>query len=197
MQPNQKPEYNYPYRDGSSYLYKQLANEYLVLEYMIIGSLERQIRLLLNKKRKEQIITRLQQKQYSDLYTKLQEKGQQLPLNLLKGRVLKDGNSSSSVVNNTVKTGRNKSRVPTAYFLGNINAYIIDPTLLLELGERIYTMLDFLAYLFLDSTLLNNYKAVYLVNSKEMLIPGLFRKLGVADFIDIDTQSILIISRGL
>jgi hypothetical protein len=33
-------------------------------------------------------------------------------------------------------------------------------------------MLDFLAYLFLDSTLLNNYRAVYLVNSKEILIPG-------------------------
>jgi hypothetical protein len=30
-----------------------------------------------------------------------------------------------------------------------------------------------------------------------MLVPGLFRKLGVADFVDISTQSILIISRGL
>jgi hypothetical protein len=48
-------------------------------------------------------------------------------------------------------------------------------------------MLDFLAYPFLDSTLLNNYRAVYLVNSKEMLVPGLFRKLGVADFVDIST----------
>ncbi len=60
-----------------------------------------------------------------------------------------------------------------------------------------YTTLDFLAYPFLDSTLLNNYRAVYLVNSKEMLVPGLFRKLGVTDFIDTGTQSILIISRGL
>jgi hypothetical protein len=60
-----------------------------------------------------------------------------------------------------------------------------------------YTTLDFLAYLFLDSTLLNNYRAVYLVNSKEILIPGLFRKSGVADFVDTGTQSILIISRGL
>jgi hypothetical protein len=48
-------------------------------------------------------------------------------------------------------------------------------------------MLDFLAYLFLDNTLLNNYRAVYLVNSKEILIPGLFRKLGVTDFVDIST----------
>jgi hypothetical protein len=106
---------------------------------------------------------------------------------LLKGRVLKDGNSSSSIVNNTVKTGRNKSRVPTAYFLGNINAYIIDPTLLLKLGKGIYATLNFLAYLFLDNTLLNNYRAVYLVNSKEILVPGLFRKLGVTDFIDTGT----------
>jgi hypothetical protein len=50
-----------------------------------------------------------------------------------------------------------------------------------------YATLDFLAYLFLDSILLNNYRAVYLVNSKEMLIPGLFRKLGVADFVDTGT----------
>jgi hypothetical protein len=58
-------------------------------------------------------------------------------------------------------------------------------------------MLNFLAYLFLDSTLLNNYRAIYLVNSKEILVPGLFRKLGVTDFVDTGTQSILIISRGL
>jgi hypothetical protein len=50
-----------------------------------------------------------------------------------------------------------------------------------------YAILNFLAYLFLDSTLLNNYRAVYLVNNKEILVPGLFRKLGVADFVDIGT----------
>ncbi len=82
---------------------------------------------------------------------------------------------------------RNKSRVLTAYFLGNINAYIINPTLLLKLGEGIYTTLNFLAYLFLDNTLLNNYRAIYLVNSKEILVLGLFKKLGVADFVDIGT----------
>jgi hypothetical protein len=48
-------------------------------------------------------------------------------------------------------------------------------------------MLDFLAYLFLDNTLLNNYRAVYLVNSKEILISSLFKKLGVTDFVDIST----------
>jgi hypothetical protein len=48
-------------------------------------------------------------------------------------------------------------------------------------------MLNFLAYLFLDNTLLNNYKAIYLVNSKEILVPSLFRKLGVTDFINIST----------
>ncbi len=50
-----------------------------------------------------------------------------------------------------------------------------------------YATLDFLAYLFLDNTLLDNYRAIYLVNSKEMLVPGLFKKLGVADFINIGT----------
>jgi hypothetical protein len=60
-----------------------------------------------------------------------------------------------------------------------------------------YATLDFLAYPFSDNTLLNNYRAVYLVNSKEMLVPGLFRKSGVADFVDTGTQSILIIGRGL
>jgi hypothetical protein len=106
---------------------------------------------------------------------------------LLKERILKNGNSSSNVVNNIIKTGRNKSRVLTAYFLGNINTYIIDPTLLLKLGDRIYATLNFLAYLFLDNTLLNNYKAIYLVNNKEILIPGLFRKLRVTNFINIST----------
>jgi hypothetical protein len=50
-----------------------------------------------------------------------------------------------------------------------------------------YATLNFLAYLFLDSTLLNNYRAVYLVNNKEILIPSLFRKSGVADFVDTGT----------
>jgi hypothetical protein len=50
-----------------------------------------------------------------------------------------------------------------------------------------YTMLNFLAYLFSDSTLLNNYRAIYLVNSKEILVLSLFRKLRVADFVDIGT----------
>jgi hypothetical protein len=48
-------------------------------------------------------------------------------------------------------------------------------------------MLNFLAYLFLDNTLLNNYRAIYLVNNKEILIPSLFRKLRVTDFVDIST----------
>jgi hypothetical protein len=73
----------------------------------------------------------------------------------------------------------------------------MDPTLLLKLGEGMYATLDFSAHLFSDSTLLNNYRAVYLVNSKEILVPGLFRKSGAADFVDTGTQSILIISRGL
>ncbi len=60
-----------------------------------------------------------------------------------------------------------------------------------------YATLDFLAHPFSDSTLLDNYRAVYLVNSKEMLVPGLFRKSGAADFVDTGTQSILIIGRGL
>jgi hypothetical protein len=63
----------------------------------------------------------------------------------------------------------------------------MDPTLLLELGEGMYATLDFLAHPFSDSTLLDNCGAVYLVNSKEMLVPGLFRKLGVADFVDAGT----------
>ncbi len=57
-------------------------------------------------------------------------------------------------------------------------------------------MLNFSTYPFLESTLLNNYKAVYLVNSRDFLVQGLFRKLGVSDFVKAGTQTILIIRRG-
>ncbi len=59
-----------------------------------------------------------------------------------------------------------------------------------------YATLNFSAYPFLDSTLLDNYKAVYLVNSRDLLVQGLFRKLGVSDYIEAGTQSILIIRRS-
>jgi hypothetical protein len=195
-QPNQKPECNCPCRDGSSYPHKWPANECSVLEYVITGSSERQMRLLPDKKRKEQIITRLWWKQYSDLRTELQEKGWQLPPNPSKGRAPKDGNSGGGAVNNTAKTGGNESGAPTAHFPGNINACIMDPTLLLEPGEGMYATLDFSAHPFSDSTLLDNCGAVHLVNSKEMLVPGSFRKSGAADFVDAGTQSIPIIGRG-
>ncbi len=59
-----------------------------------------------------------------------------------------------------------------------------------------YATLNFSAYPFLDSTLLDNYRAVYLVNSRDLLVQGLFRKSGVSDYVEAGTQSILIIRRG-
>jgi hypothetical protein len=46
-----------------------------------------------------------------------------------------------------------------------INLLLITPTL----KQRVYTMLDFLRYLLFTSTLLDNYSATHLINSKELL----------------------------
>jgi hypothetical protein len=48
-------------------------------------------------------------------------------------------------------------------------------------------------YLLSNSTLFDNYRAVYLVNDKALLEPGLFSKLN-RRIIEVETSSILIIS---
>jgi hypothetical protein len=61
---------------------------------------------------------------------------------------------------------------------------------------RIYATLDFLKHLLLESTLFDNYSAMYLVNNKERLNKGSFVKLLVELVIEARTFVLLIIRRG-
>jgi hypothetical protein len=61
---------------------------------------------------------------------------------------------------------------------------------------KIYITLDFLKHLLLESTLFNNYNAIYLVNNKEQLDKGNFIKLLVELVIKARTFILLITRRG-
>jgi hypothetical protein len=64
------------------------------------------------------------------------------------------------------------------YLKFSISAALLDLTLITAgLSIRIYTTLDFLKHLLLESTLFNNYNIIYLVNNKERLNKGSFIKL--------------------
>ena len=57
-------------------------------------------------------------------------------------------------------------------------------------------MLNFLRYLILASTLLNNYSAIHLVNSKDLLKLGSFVKALFNKYIKASSLSLLIIGQG-
>jgi hypothetical protein len=64
------------------------------------------------------------------------------------------------------------------------------------LSIRIYATLDFLKHLLLESTLFNNYNAMYLVNNKERLDKGSFVKLLVELVVEAKTFILLITRHG-
>ena len=56
------------------------------------------------------------------------------------------------------------------YFLGSINATIIDLYIIEELGNSIvFSTISRFYYLLSNSTLINNYSVLYIVNCKELL----------------------------
>jgi len=57
-------------------------------------------------------------------------------------------------------------------------------------------MLDFSRHLLLQSTLLDNYGTIYLVNSKELIDPRTFIKAKINNYIEVGITIILIIGRG-
>jgi hypothetical protein len=57
-------------------------------------------------------------------------------------------------------------------------------------------MLDFSRYLLLQSTLLDNYSTIYLVNSKELIDPRTFVKAKINDYVEAGTTIIPITRRG-
>ncbi len=59
-----------------------------------------------------------------------------------------------------------------------------------------FATIEYGPYPLLDSTLFDNYGALYLVNSKELIITGTFRSSGPNDIVEAGTQSIPVASRG-
>jgi hypothetical protein len=58
-------------------------------------------------------------------------------------------------------------------------------------------MLDFARYLLLASTLLDNCKAMHLVNNKNLLKPGLFIKASYNKYIEAGSLSLLILGYSI
>jgi hypothetical protein len=74
---------------------------------------------------------------------------------------------------------------------------LLDPTLITAGPSiRIYTTLDFLKYLLLESTLFNNYNTTHLVNNKEQLDKGSFVKLLIELVVEVKTFILLITRHG-
>ena len=70
-------------------------------------------------------------------------------------------------------------------FLRSINATLINLLLITPIpGQRVYATLDFSRYPLSASTLLNNYSAIYLVNSKELLELKSFIKVAYKKYIE-------------
>ena len=65
-------------------------------------------------------------------------------------------------------------------YLGPIVATLINLILLINpmllISPRAYTIIDFNTYLLLESIIFNNRVVLYLVNNKELLVPGSFIK---------------------
>ena len=72
--------------------------------------------------------------------------------------------------------------MPKAKFLGNVQAALINLKIiralsnyiLIEEKPRVYNLIDFNTHLLLESTILDNRAATYLVNSAEQLVLGSF-----------------------
>jgi hypothetical protein len=83
------------------------------------------------------------------------------------------------------------------YLKSSISITLLDLTLITAgLSIRIYATLDFSKHLLLESTLFDNYSAIYLVNNKERLDKGSFVKLLVELVIKARTFILLITRRG-
>jgi hypothetical protein len=80
---------------------------------------------------------------------------------------------------------------------GNFNTTLVDPILIIqEPRQGIYVTLDFSRHPLSQSTLLDNYGAIHLVNSKELIDPGTFVKAKIDDYVEAGTTVIPITGRG-
>jgi hypothetical protein len=114
---------------------------------------------------------------------------------------LKLNNSGRAVVklSSSASTKREpkESNSGSIGYPGNFNAALVDPILIIqEPGQGIYATLDFSRHPLLQSTLLDNYGAMHLVNSKELINPGTFVKAKIDDYVEVGTTVIPITGRG-
>ncbi len=63
----------------------------------------------------------------------------------------------------------------------------LDPTLLYEINNYVFITIEYRPYLLLDLTLFNNYGALYLVNSKDLIMAGTFRSSGLNNIVEAGT----------
>ena len=78
-----------------------------------------------------------------------------------------------------------------------MNAALINPMLMTQgPGAGIYATLNFLRYLLLESTLIDNCGVMYLVNSKDLLKPSLFIKVSLNKSVKARSFTLLILGYG-
>jgi hypothetical protein len=81
---------------------------------------------------------------------------------------------------------------------GNITAVVIDSILIIQgPGEEIYAIFDFLRYLFLESILIDNYGATYLINNISLLVPDSFVKTSTNESMEAGSSALPIIRREI
>ena len=79
-----------------------------------------------------------------------------------------------------------------AKFLGNVQAALINLKLIEEEKPRVYNLIDFNAYLLLQSTILDTRAATYLVNSSDLLVLGTFYPTNSTNTVEAGTQAFLV-----
>jgi hypothetical protein len=81
-------------------------------------------------------------------------------------------------------------------FPGSIVAALIDPMLLYPESSGVYSTMDFNAHPLSHSTILDNGAALHLVNNKELLVPGSFKKSVRLETVEAGTQAFPISGQG-
>ena len=94
-------------------------------------------------------------------------------------------------------SSKKKPKASGTQFPGNFNAALVNPMLMIQSpGQGIYIMLDFSRHPLSQSTLLDNYGAMHLVNSKDLINSGTFIKAKINNYVKAGITSLLIIRRG-
>jgi hypothetical protein len=65
------------------------------------------------------------------------------------------------------------------------------------MNNHVFATIEYRPYPLSDSTLFDNCGALYLVNSKDLIIAGTFRSSGPNNIVEAGTQSIPVVGRGI